>query len=173
MTFDDLVHMPRGNTPQGTQAPAEQRAIAKAATPGPWEASFPPIYKGWRVEAINGDSQTNGGFAIAYEMIGSDVEANARHIATFDPPTILAMLDERAADKARIARLVEACHEMVRRIEASVQNWRQSAADATVEGDFELAKDIRNTVLCSLYGLPKEALLAVLASEEPTAAKGD
>lgn len=68
---------------------AELRRIAEAATPGPWRISddgpadrfvIASADRGHIAETTQGDSFTE------------DL-ANAHHIATFDPPTVLAMLD--------------------------------------------------------------------------------
>ena len=80
-----------------THTPDVLRAIAKAATQGEWARSGSKItYEGWYIA-------------------GAADPANVRHIATFDPPTVLALLDrlaaleaERAAGDARVVELVEA-----------------------------------------------------------------
>ena len=88
--------------------PDKQRAIAEAATPGPWE----PI-KGVEeademrcgVSAVRGSTH----YLMATIENGApgdfcDTEwANALHIATFDPPTVLALLSRLAALEAALA----------------------------------------------------------------------
>ena len=58
---------------------AGMRRVAEAATPGPWEAfgATPVMAPSRPVCAI----------------WGPDQEYDATHIATFDPPTVLALLD--------------------------------------------------------------------------------
>lgn len=74
----------------------ELRRIAEAATPGPWTSPW---------EQKDGLDPEEYGFygASGDKIVGllwydgwhlECSEENARHIATFDPPTVLAMLDE-------------------------------------------------------------------------------
>lgn len=72
---------------------AELRQIAEAATPGPWEAWQNPEYAGWWVQRRDRDA----GESVPrwrVRVLGHNPKANAEHIASFDPPTVLAMLDE-------------------------------------------------------------------------------
>lgn len=74
---------------------AKLREIAEAATPGPWISP-------WHLEcenaeeygfyAANGEKVVGLFWFDGYHLECS--EENARHIATFDPPTVLALLDE-------------------------------------------------------------------------------
>ena len=70
----------------------ELRRIAEAATPGPWWVD------GWEVRTKDGD-RFIASIAPAFRGDHPDascweLDANIRHIATFNPPTVLAMLDE-------------------------------------------------------------------------------
>lgn len=73
------------------------REIAEAATDGPWDYSEMPSHGDFVV------SETNAGRGVRYRIArigqhhGSHRERNmhdATHIATFDPPTALVLLDE-------------------------------------------------------------------------------
>lgn len=74
------------------------RKIAENATPGPWEVDGP---------ANAGPDDTlvlhnNDGGAIAYVQPLWD---DATHIATFDPPTVLALIDRLEQAEAAVARV--------------------------------------------------------------------
>ena len=132
----------------------ELRAIAEAATPGPW---FPgrPIVSDSDGEMLivsvgPQDLSDRPNKSHHYEDTllevwsnpndvdddGERAIANARHIATFDPPTIIALLDrlaaheaERAADKARIAELERAGETLRREAFLQLQNSEGCAAN--------------------------------------------
>jgi len=70
----------------------ELRRIAEAATPGPWWVD------GWEARTKDGD-RFIANIAPAFQGASPDascweVDANIQHIAAFDPPTVLALLDE-------------------------------------------------------------------------------
>ena len=82
---------------------AQWRAIAEAATVGPWVENVLGS-EGYDVRA-NPDPNGNPIRRIrvakcGYEKWDTD-KANAAHIATFDPETVLALLDALAAEHAR------------------------------------------------------------------------
>ena len=62
---------------------AKARAIADAATPGPWEVSGK-----WWLEGTEHIVVSSEDYEIAFTQ-----QPDAAHIARFDPPTVLAMLD--------------------------------------------------------------------------------
>lgn len=71
---------------------SELRRIAEAATPGPWWVD------GWEARTKDGD-RFIASIAPAFQGASPDascweVDANIQHIAAFDPPTVLALLDE-------------------------------------------------------------------------------
>ncbi len=83
----------------------EMRAIAEAATQAKWQAV--DLDGGWYV-----GSPRPGNFARIDDVMaycGAKTPANARHIATFDPPTVLALLADLAAKDARLAVLESIC----------------------------------------------------------------
>ena len=65
---------------------SELRKITAAATPGPWGAADGGSFGGWWI-SLNGDPSNVTIAAVPIKL------ADADHIATFDPPTVLAMLD--------------------------------------------------------------------------------
>ena len=69
-----------------SDALAKARAIAAAATPAPWGAADGGSFGGWWI-SLNGDPSNVTIAAVPLKL------ADADHIATFDPPTVLAMLD--------------------------------------------------------------------------------
>ena len=78
----------------------ELREIAEAATPGPWgvydanEGMSPPRPY-WSVANDEFHNPTNyDALAIIDISVNYGVKADADHIATFDPPTVLALVDE-------------------------------------------------------------------------------
>lgn len=79
----------------------ELRAIANYATPGPWSHS-PEMYDRWRpIRSADGTIIAN-----VHEKT-----ANAAHIATFSPPTILALLARLEAAEAEASDLRGALYE--------------------------------------------------------------
>ena len=89
----------------------ELRKVAEAATPGPWHAEKKPsslecdgkTFDAWMVYT---DDDLASGFW-AYEG-----DADMEHIATFDPPTVLALLDvtEAASNLDAHIALNGGCH---------------------------------------------------------------
>ena len=69
-----------------SDALANARAIAAAATPGPWGAADGGSFGGWWI-SLNGDPSNVTIAAVPIKL------ADADHIARFDPPTVSAMLD--------------------------------------------------------------------------------
>jgi uncharacterized protein YlbG (UPF0298 family) len=68
----------------------EMRKVAEAATKGPWYAIKNPEWGGSNYRIDTRPDAPWGNFGqIAYTS-----KANAHHIATFDPPTVLALLDD-------------------------------------------------------------------------------
>lgn len=84
------------------------RAVAEAATPGPWEA-VQGASGGWWVEAPN--TATIADIDIDYS---GHPEADAAHIATANPTTVLQLLDRLEAAEERVARVVALADEAPR-----------------------------------------------------------
>ena len=60
-------------------------AVARAATPGPW--TYKPTILGLpNTTVMAGDDQ------LGYMGVGHFLAPNATHVATFDPPTVLALI---------------------------------------------------------------------------------
>lgn len=84
------------------------RVAAESATPGPWETdtisarSFTAVGGGGRIVS---DCDYSVGMSVL------ESRANAAHIATADPPTVLALLDALAAAEARADRAEKAIAE--------------------------------------------------------------
>lgn len=74
------------------------RQVAEAAAAGPW----------WRVPGESGaDAVLSGiGESLTWDDHGGEVfkPADAEHIAAFDPPTVLALLDEVERLRGQVAR---------------------------------------------------------------------
>ena len=68
------------------------RKIAEAATPGPWHY-IGIDFRGERSHSTKGAAGSVVAFA-GYGPDGGMSNLNAAHIATFDPPTVLALIDE-------------------------------------------------------------------------------
>lgn len=75
----------------------ELRKIAEAATPGPWEAYDRGI--GYEVYQSGSDWCLNSGQRETFS------KSDATHIATFDPPTVLALLSRLEQAEARVKLL--------------------------------------------------------------------
>lgn len=93
---------------------AALRALAEAATPGPWEQHATHIAKHFERSAniaSIGSPRRSG--AVGYTPLGLDdpdfaeAHANAAFIAAFNPATALALLDEVARLRAAIAAVPE------------------------------------------------------------------
>src|SRR5690606_26615746 len=88
---------------------AELRRIAEAATPGPWRISGDGPVDRFVIASTERDhiAETTRGGSFTNEDL-----ANAYHIATFDPPTVLALLNEIE----RLRREREALAEALKRV---------------------------------------------------------
>lgn len=75
---------------------AALRKVAKAATPGPWNAREPSQWEGDDETLIWQGAVTSGSGTLTWDDHGGEVFKvdDALHIATFDPPTVLALLDQ-------------------------------------------------------------------------------
>lgn len=91
-------------------------AVAEASTPGPWQV-LDSIHGDPIVHQVGRGFLSGGGVATAFhnEDYG---RADAAHIATFDPPTVLALIAE-ACDARRLRREVAALDRV----------WRENAGD--------------------------------------------
>lgn len=71
------------------------RAVAESATPGPWIATEPSEWDQDDSTVQQSGVRVNG-HSLTWDDHGGEVfePRDATHIATFDPPTILALLDE-------------------------------------------------------------------------------
>jgi len=68
---------------------AELRRIAQMATPGPWGRSGRIVYA-----PTHGHRQVTISVQKGRDCSAEEADAVALHIASFDPPTVLALLDE-------------------------------------------------------------------------------
>lgn len=76
------------------------RKVAEAATAGPWVQGYlNEVWAGGKAPIVNwqGFDDSDRGRAEHF--------ANAAHIATFDPPTVLALLDRIEAAEKRLSHL--------------------------------------------------------------------
>ena len=107
---------------------AQLRAVAEAATPGPWRA----VAQGGSSTVLSGakplrnDSRIptyayrDEEHCIAYPFIDEEgrqrldfvcfSHGDALHIATFDPPTVLAFLTELEAARGRVESIADVIH---------------------------------------------------------------
>jgi hypothetical protein len=84
---------------------ARLEAVARAATPGPWEHVVGS--DGDFVEGADGGAVATFAYCYPECAIGLDAD-NAAHIATFDPPTVLALLVELRDLRTRYNRAYKA-----------------------------------------------------------------
>ena len=80
-----------------SDALSKARAALANVTPGPWGAADGGSFGGWWI-SLNGDPSNVTIAAVPIKL------ADADHIATFDPPTVLAMLDAIEAAEAALDR---------------------------------------------------------------------
>ncbi len=123
---------------------AEIKARAEAASPGPWK----PNNDGLNVECVLMDDEHENHIAEVFSgdgVPGPQNEKNARHIATMDPATTLALVEELEQERAKSAKLkaaVEAVQEWVRLYDRNpITN-----SDASYEGTIrrETAGEVRD-----------------------------
>lgn len=95
---------------------AALKKIAEAATEGPWEAQEGFKTGGGRV--LTPDGYALPGCFNCGENDGVYEEADARHIAAFDPPTALALIDR-----------AEAAESALQRVTREVDHWLDGGAD--------------------------------------------
>jgi len=88
---------------------AELRRIASAATPGPWQWARSRDKGDPHAYVYAGDYASEGEPDLWCEIVSGFPEADAKHIATFDPATALALLDRiEALEQERDAARAEA-----------------------------------------------------------------
>lgn len=96
------------------------RRVAEGATPGPWNLTPD--------EGGVADLVADGMFIATLD------DRDAPHIATFDPPTVLALLDRLEAAEARVARVEALAGDY-----DAYENWRiwlvPQAIRAALRGD--------------------------------------
>jgi len=105
------------------------RQAAERATPGPWAVYDRGI--GYEVHDANG-YELNGGMRETF------TEADATHIATFDPPTVLALIDrveaaEQAVERAKAADALQRRDKGALYRRAEVAEGRLSAVGLVVD----------------------------------------
>jgi hypothetical protein len=118
---------------------AELRKIAEAATPGPWYEVVNDMIGGLAVSPNNkpcSQLDTRNGEGTVADLLNAD--ADATHIATFDPPTILALLDvveaARTIPLAALGRCGESTIAALARLEALPDNpLREDEAELELE----------------------------------------
>lgn len=78
------------------------RRVAEGATPGPWET-----YESIHAETFVCEEGRSMFGVVSQPATGREDygRANAEHIATFDPPTVLALIDRLEAAEARAERV--------------------------------------------------------------------
>ncbi|MDF1603379.1 ead/Ea22-like family protein [Nocardioides sp. YIM 152315] len=104
---------------------AELRRVAEAATPGVWVAWGNSI-------AYDTGHCGGGGCDVGYghepgcslDRLGEASEPDAAHIAAFDPPTVLALLDALDAAEDKYAGLREAVGRVADRLDTSAKASR-------------------------------------------------
>lgn len=96
---------------------AALREVAEAATPGPWEwedEGFMGCGQVWtQGEGVEGGSIA-GPTGDCYPRSGYSPKEDMQFIATFDPPTVLGLLDTIDALAARLARFSDGLREQIR-----------------------------------------------------------
>ena len=85
----------------------ELRAVAEAATPGPWEVTeCLDVWVSQSGDGIEVAQTGNHEWIGASNMTEASMKANGRYIATFDPPTVLALLGKMEIATDALQRIV-------------------------------------------------------------------
>lgn len=99
-------------------------AVARAATPGPWN------YRQTVLGMVSTTVSAGDGSHVAYPSVCHALPENATHIATFDPPTVLTLIarvreeqQKRAEAEAVIARIEQLCAETDVDTTEATQAW--------------------------------------------------
>lgn len=121
---------------------SELRRIAEAATPGPWEVALGSGIAvctqvvGWRdgkvvfvADCLPDD---------ALDVAEPDHRPNLDYIATFDPPTVLALLDE-------VEQLITKCEELTEALESAVA-WLREPHLMRYPDDTALARQLESAL---------------------------
>lgn len=158
----------------------ELRRIAEAATPGPWEVLACDSGVSYRalnasvITARSGDEVAVADWVGEYDDPHAGEGCDARHIAAFDPPTALALLDDVERLRADRDLIIRAHQKAARFADQTFNNWQQVVA----ERDALAAKMARAEALiadccgcgsddCTEYAWAT-AIRAALADEEGT-----
>ena len=88
---------------------AELRRIAEAATPGPWQWAGSRDKGDPHAYVYAGDYASEGEPDLWCEIVSECPEADAQHIAAFDPTTALALLDRIEALEHKVVEHWEHC----------------------------------------------------------------
>ena len=102
----------------------ELREIAKAATPGPWNLH---TLRTDETHDIRGSIDDEANIVIYAEC----EDADAAHVATFDPPTVLALIARLEAAEAKVERGTV----VMSRKRATVQDFILAAGGETEDGE--------------------------------------
>lgn len=82
------------------------REVAEAATEGPWEHRFDEYGDDWLLGGSEGRLiHTVGPREYSHVALDSEYGPDAEHIATFDPPTVLELLDRLERAEAAVERV--------------------------------------------------------------------
>lgn len=118
------------------------RQVAEAATPGPWEHGTGDWchMSGWQIGRPDAGSM-DGFRPIAFTGT-ENYDDDAAHIATFDPPTVLALIDALEAAEAQddhylrfdgLRQEIEALRNQVARVADQINTIRQMDDGAQIE----------------------------------------
>lgn len=107
------------------------REVAEAATEGPWEHRFDEYGDDWRLGGSEGRLiHTVGPREYSHVALDSEYGPDAEHIATFDPPTVLELLDRLERAEAAVERVREAMVEAFDELPARYTEAAHGRADA-------------------------------------------
>lgn len=113
----------------------ELRKVAEAATPGPWEVADEGYDERYVYDSAAGQ------MCWTPDLPGHWSLADATHIATFDPSTVLALLDRVAELEAKVERLAAHDAEVARQAEARA--LREAADQLTeIADDYDTCSEL-------------------------------
>lgn len=137
---------------------AELRRIAEAATPGPWTTSDGLVW------GRSGDEHIAGGYG------GGPVGGpDAAHVAAFDPPMALALLDEVERLRARVAAMRAELAEVTAQLAALTEPEHTTVIVATTRGDMRVRLPVHGDALRALVSAIEAAPATAVGSHSTRA----
>lgn len=115
------------------------REVAEAATEGPWEHRFDEYGDDWLLGGSEGRLiHTVGPREYSHVALDSEYGPDAEHIAAFDPPTVLELLDRLERAEAAVERVRELAAECERN-NLWLARWYDAGGCLSINAELRLA----------------------------------